>query len=280
MSEKKEKRNVIFRRIHGRIVPIAVGGGLVAAGHKLGSEKVYNRMNAFSKSAPKAPRSLKEFGTANDFTLTNKFTSTMQNKYGNALAAHKVNAVVFRHPALLPWEQRTSLLKVVDRATDADLGSQILIRSPSRFSFLHELGHAKLQNTGHWSARLREKLRPLQNFDEAKHFNFPKIMKWSGPNTIKRKLLISKPVQKLAAFGGKQVRAIGMTGLAAEETMAWVHGAKFLRTPRQKIAMLKYAIKPLSSYTNFPMQQFGRLALLGAGAATIGYGLLKKDKKK
>ena len=105
-------------------------------------------------------------------------------------------------------------------------------------------------------------------------------MKWSGPNTLKRKILISKTGQKAVDEIGKTVRAVGHSGLAVEEAHAWFRGAKNLSTFKRKIAMLKSGLKPFSSYVNFPIQHFGKMALYGAGAAAIGYGLFRRNNAK
>jgi hypothetical protein len=40
-----------------------------------------------------------------------------------------------------------------------------------------------------------------------------------------------------------------------------------------KIAMIKAGVRPFMTYASFPIQQFGRIGLMGAGLGLIGYGL-------
>lgn len=278
MASEKKDRQTVFRRIRGRIIPISVGAGSVAAGVAVGSEKLHeNLKNKISKSNVKSmvPRHSQAFGgeTLESF---NRFATRTYKKYWKKMDHANVYDIVPKHEAGGLFTN-DALLR--GKTTSGKPVGMILMKSRSRFAFLHELGHAEQYADGAKSIRLAQAGKRLRDFDEDKILAMKNIMNWSKPNTFKRKILISKPVEKLSKFVGKQIRATGIASLIPSEVDAWARGIKHLRTPRQKIAMAKASLRPLSTYALFPAQQALRAGLIAGGLSLVGYGLLKKGKK-
>ena len=133
-NESNNDRRVVFRRIGGRVVPIAIGGGLIGAGVKVGSDKTFFRaQNKIFTSKTKASK----YRYSND--IYNTFTKRMSKTYKTALKKADVSEVIASHPRV--FSRGDSLLTAFD-PVDRTTSKYIHMRSKSRFSFLHELGHA------------------------------------------------------------------------------------------------------------------------------------------
>jgi hypothetical protein len=292
MNRKNE--NVTFRRINGRIVPIAAGSGLVYGGAKIGSEKFYNKHISKILFKPEKMKSLKNTPSyLKTGEIRNSFTVVMEQKYRKQLKAAKVKDVVSDLPGLstemfegtIFSRRKPSVLIVTDIKTKVK-DVEILAPNRSRFAFLHELGHAESIKKKSITNKLQnyaKKMLPINYKKEQNAFPFvaSKTMLNSKAGSFKRKILLKRDdaINKIKKFGFKQQRAYYHAIEVPEEVNAWFRGARHLRTPRQKIAMLKSGIKPLFSYAVFPLQQATKLGLIAAGIGTIGYGLLKNNKR-
>ena len=266
MSAKKEERRTIFRRIGGRIVPISVGVGAVAAGKKLNSANLGEKLNkAASVSLEKAIHKHRPAPFQADQTLWNKYFQTQGTKVGilerlYAPELKKAKAAVQYNPAKQNYFNAKGIVS-----------PYISVDSGDAATFLHELGHAQQQ--GSKAYKLETAARKFYNK------NASKLNETFRTFTPKMPIAKLKYTNALATLNYKFGSTYKSGFKYYYEADAWGRAFKLAKTPRMKLSVAQRSIPALGTYFAKPAARGLKHGLIAGGVGAIAYGLLKKDKK-
>lgn len=269
MAEKKEKRNVVFRRIGGRIVPIAIGAGAIGAARKIDVEKHGMRLqqkslNKLNKIVEKGrPLDFQEDQSkwSKYFSTEGKKVKSLKGIYASDLK--RLNTSVQYNPTRDSYFNRKGLVS-----------PYISLRSGNQAVFLHELGHAAQK--GGKLDRLEDLSRKIYN-SNAGRLN-AKMMNWKYKPNLKLSLK-QKTINAAASANLKFGVGYKAFFKRANEVDAWVRAFKYAKTSKMKANVVKTSIPALGTYLGKDVVKLGKYGLIAAGASAIGYGILKKDKK-
>lgn len=293
MAEKKEEKKTIFRRIGGRIVPISVGVGSIAAGRRLDVEK--HGMKLHQKSLATLEKITDKHRPAAfqaDQSVWNKYFThegrkmkALKNIYGPELK--KFNTTLQMNPSKHSYFSPNGIVS-----------PYISLRTGNASTFLHELGHAEqkfkkvvgprqaVQNV-RWKAEefVRNKIiKPTYKRSSTyKNYASASSLKYSvGSHTFKQ--VHPKWTKLLKAIEGNQSRThiLFESGIdrKLKEVGAWGRAFKFAKTPKMKLDVVKTAVPALGTYLAKDVVKLGKTGLIAGGVGAVAYGLFKKDKKK
>lgn len=264
MSEKREQKNVVFRRIGGRVVPIIAGASLIKAA---GSEKAYSSEISIQKKIiesrlfkPKDRPFGKEFaygqiiGSDSRLKAAHKFTYAFKKKYKDAINSAGNPRIFF------------SAFGPMGGAYYKQDGARHLeVKGKSSIIALHELGHSqayfkksKLANLGDSFSKPIGKL--YNAILDSNKLN-PRVADY-----------LSTRVGSLYSFSKT-------SGTLISESDAWRRAFKMTKNKTIKKAMRQSATYALQGYAAAPIARGLRYSIYAAGASAIGYGLLKKGEK-
>lgn len=262
MAKDEEKKQVVFRRIRGRLVPIAIGSSAIAASRRIDLDKVAK------------------------FGYRNADTGTRVRKNTRASFNRKIQK---------NFQAKTSLykVKVLNKALNfhgsdsfaVTEGGYRFIAAPtkSQVGFAHELGHAEQHFKNTWLSRLGAKARKrLVSQPSAREAGqkaltfFHRKIEWRH-NVIRDNPGKFRPfVIKLGMKKQRLKNAAISMPIIAHEADAWIKGYS-MAPKRLRKFFYKPAARGLTSYAAIPLAILGKAGLVAAGAGLIGYGLLRKN---
>ena len=314
---------MIFRRIRGRIVPIrddkkqggkgipakvveakvlgaaSVGAGAVAVskrnaaafhfhnkvGNYLGSSMMKRVRKEYAEYSPRSSDGSPGLTKAHHISM-----DIHAEYYDKELAKRSVFVTVdpYSPSKYHGWRWKLDFPERFRKIVQTGrTGGEISVDTPSRHTFLHELGHAdadftksKLLDARITAANYQSKISHVRYEtgmglrDKVRASDYKKF----SPKWIEGKL---RRKAAMSWLGMKQtVAAVAFEAATlADEADAWRRGYK-IALPQHKPGMLKAAMKPLGTYA-LPLAARGvRTAFLACGAAAIVYGIHKIRGKK
>lgn len=266
MKEQKEDRKTIFRRIGGRIVPISVGAGAIAlAGSKKAkqlelkvADKIIRSDLFHPKSRPFAGSFIQGSAAGSDKRIkaAQNFTFAFKKKYKAALDSAG-NPPIFFSAFGKDGGRYGIQSKVIE------------INGKNSAIALHELGHAK--------SFFRAKMKMGFNTSELdKTFSKP-------IGILHDKILDSKMSPRLANYltnrTGSLYHYARKVGTLATEIDAWNNAFNMTKNKVVRKSLRSSAAFALTRYAAHPSAITARYSLYAGGAAAIGYGLFRSNKK-
>lgn len=253
MSANKNDRKVVFRRIRGRVIPISIGGGLLAASKKVAS-----------------PEAAKATGQFVGKKLSKQFYGSVKDTntwYANQAVKTNILSRLYKPKTRYGTDVKVHFSPFLDHPASYSPGG-IRMKVPSEATFLHELGHAQQK-----SARLST----LQKINSKTR----QFLHRQGSD------LRNNPISKIKNYSLRKARngsahfsnLITRSELIIDEADAWRRAVKTAR-PGRKMNVLKSSVYPMASYTYKPILKATSALLAAGGIAAIAYGLLKKNKDK
>ena len=279
-SEKKNDRQVIFRRIGGRIVPISVGVGAIAASQKINLEKIRKQSSRYGS----------ELGKVRPIKWAT-FQRNIHKIYGESISkAGVVNTSAdLGHMSIFSSGDFFGFGVLSSGKEVPIIGS----RTKSLPAFAHELGHALQAKSGSrlnliaTKARKKWELLPSSSKEANSAIKFVDKLESKIP-FLKRYTFgfgsLPFGTRKIAIKARQLAGTIRANTLhlpvIANEADAWIRAYK-ISPPKIRRTIPRQAFKALHTYSAIPLANFAKIGLAAGGAGLIGYGLLKKgDNKK
>jgi len=280
MAKKKEDRQVVFRRVGGRIIPIAVGSGAIYGARRLdpGKSRV-KALNKMDKSYSKFRK--KEISKFNlpyfkgDKVSTNvKYLKQDNRKFTVMKRFYKKEiSKSFGNPKHDHFSVTLNRLKPT-HFDPAGSGKVSLTRA-NLSSLLHELGHAQQYYSKTKIDKLRSSSRywPRNTYnkvdDSFKKLKFSKVFKKTPKFDRFLRSKIREPLVSMSAFAHESV-------VVAHETDAWRRGYKMAKGRKAKVNLIRSSLRPLWTYAASPATKIGKVGLAIGGTGLIAKGVLSE----
>ena len=267
MAEKRKKN------IAEPIGQVAAGGGLIGAGKIVGSKKLQHKLGTTAMLINIEEFTAKKIGSKYrlnwpDNTLERqRIIENMGRRFDKQLSSLPVRIGV---------AQRSGF-GTIRKGIGAG-GKAITLKTPSRMTLAHEIGHAqqyfkktKIERLWKHSHRSTENLRAFIGRKQLKIFN----KKNNFTHKIFSKNLRVAGLQKVA----DSARAVNEAVHLVHETDAWRRAHGMFTKASQKRAVRKSAAKSLLTYAVAPVTKLGKAALITAGIAALGFGAAKLKRR-
>lgn len=287
-KKKEENKQIVFRRIGGRIVPIAVGGGAIAYGRKVGSEESIAR--AVGKARGQYVSSNKK--VKNHYIDNSRYDKWQKIAGNSSFYNTKLKSLKSLYKKEIANNIPKSRILVNEYGNSSSFGAdeygkyvELGGNSIDEATLLHELGHAK-QNK--MKTKL-EKMRRKNMLESNKYLKDVAAEKWLyknvwNPSKNYKFNKLDKYRKRFSSFARKKARSYGnwldQTVILGHEIEAWKFANDMVKTPKGKKRLRKKAFNALRTYSQNPVRKVSKYGLIAAGVGSIGYGLFRKDKKK
>ena len=309
MSQKKEKRNVVFRRIGGRIVPIAVGAGAVGAGMAAGSKRARKAIDkadeklARNVAAGKRGQRLVKWNTGNQQIArqNRKYNKVLSKAYGVKPGQVYDGGKTIKFDPLKKWNLHSPFAHLAriggaGKASFADINTNVK-NTPL---MLHELAHREQYVKGKtvfkgkawdrisktYEKSLFKSINLKHRGVEPSHKDYQYFKGNVKLDKAKRKLAKRISVAAQSAFHKSRYKALGVAidakriGMELEANAKAVKMAYKLRGKKFAVITAKAMIPNVTSNLKGPAIKLTKYGLIGAGAVIIGKSLLDKPKRR
>lgn len=263
MAEKQE-RKTIFRRIGGRIVPISVGVGSIAAANKITPGFIYKAEYKAIKKARVVleAKQFKRSGTQYASDKAARFTHLARIKFKDAISKVGLGQYDIKFSA---YDSRSFF---------SPQKGQLHVGGKDLPGFFHELGHAQQYKNKTPSVRLGKAIQNL----EIPLLSISDLNNMGSRNPLKKGTAYLKDAAIKRLVRAKEFTA--ELNRVAQEASAWRRGHALTTNKAIRAGIRKQAPYALSTYAAKPFLQIAKAGLIAGGVGAIAYGLLKKDKKK